>query len=88
MLFMMEVYSREAKALKAVKKFNTADPEECLELIKAIWKAGGRIAENMEKVPTSDKESLFNYLNSEAFPQERYTKQVEEIHEALGLELS
>lgn len=43
----------------------------------------------MAKIPIADKEKLFDYLNDEAaFPAERYTKRVEEIHEALALELA
>ncbi len=85
----MQVYDRQSKSLKHAEAMDTSDPKQCLLVAQAIWKAGGNIAENMAKIPRADKEKLFDYLNDEAaFPAERYTKRVEEIHEALGLELN
>ena len=85
----MQVYDGQSKALKFVETLNTNDPKQCLLVIRVMWKAGGNIAENMSAIPRADKEKLFNWLNDEqAFPDERYTKRIEEIHEALGLELA
>ena len=85
----IQVYDKQSKALKHAEKFDTSDPKQCLWLILAIWTAGGQIAENMAAIPRADKEKLFDYLNDEKqFPAEQYTKRVEEIHEALGLELA
>lgn len=85
----MQVYDSQSKALKHAETLNTNNPQQCLLLMLAIWKAGVNITENMATIPRADKEKLFDWLNDEvAFPEERYTKRVEEIHEALGLELS
>lgn len=85
----MQVYDGQTKALKDVRVFDTREPEQCLDLIKALLLAGGNISANMDAIPRTDKERLFNYLNDEAaFPTARYTKRIEEIHEALGLDLT
>ena len=89
MEIIMQVYDSQSKALKHAETLETSDPQQCLWLILDIWRAGGKIAENMAAIPRADKEKLFDWLNDEqAFPAERYTKQIEEIHEALGLELA
>jgi len=85
----MQVYDGQSKALKHAEVMDTSNPEQCLIVIQAVWTAGGKIAENMEAIPRADKEKLFDWLNDEqAFPDAQYTKQIEEIHEALGLELA
>ena len=85
----VQVYDSQSKALKHAETMNTSDPQQCLQLIQAMWKAGGKIAENMAAIPRADKEKLFDWLNDEkAFPDEQYTKRIEEIHEAIGLELA
>lgn len=85
----MQVYDGKTKAIKHVEKFNTADPEQCLTLVKAIFKAGGNITANMNTISREDKERLFDYLNDDLkFPDSRYTKQVDEIHAALAFELT
>lgn len=89
MALQVQVFDKQTKSLKHAENLNTSDPQQCLWAILAIWTAGGNIAENMAKIPIADKEKLFDYLNDEAaFPAERYTKRVEEIHEALALELA
>lgn len=85
----MQVYDQQSNSLKHAESLDTSQPEQCLRVIQALFRAGGNIAENMEVVPREDKERLFNYLNDEqAFQAKRYTKRIEEIHEALGLELA
>jgi hypothetical protein len=84
-----QVYDGKTKALKHAEKIDTSNPEQCLWLMLAIWAAGGNITEGMATISREDKERVFDYLNDEVkFPAARYTKRVEEIHEALGLELS
>lgn len=76
-------------ALKDAANLDTSKPEECLSVVKMIFASGGNIAEQMAQIPKADKERLFNYLNDEqAYPSERYTRRIEEIHEALGLDLA
>lgn len=85
----MQVYDGRSKALKHVETLDTSNPEHCLRLTLAIFTAGGNISANMAAIPKADKERLFDYLNNEqAFPAERYTKRIEEIHEAIGFELA
>ncbi len=85
----MQVYDGQSKTLKHAEVMDTSNPQQCLHLILAFWKAGRNIAENMNAIPRADKEKLFDWLNDEqAFTDARYTKQIEEIHEALGLELA
>lgn len=85
----VQIYDKESGALKHVEQLDTSDPVDCLTAIMCIWRSGGNITENMAVIPTVDKERLFNYLNDEAaFPTDRYTRRVEEIREALGLDLA
>jgi len=87
--FTAQVFDEKSKALKHVQKIDTSNPEQCLWLMLALWAAGGNIAEGMAAIPREDKERVFDYLNDEVkFPEEQYTKRVEEIHESLGLELA
>lgn len=89
MAITMQVYDGKSMALKYAETIDTSDPEHCLWLILAIFTAGANVTENMAAIPREDKERLFDYLNDEvAFPAERYTSRVEQIHEALGLELA
>lgn len=89
MALQVQIYDKQTKSLKHAENLNTSDPQQCLWVMLALWTAGGNIAENMAKIPRADKEKLFDYLNNEEeFPADRYTKRVEEIHEALGLELA
>lgn len=88
MKFNVLVYDGKSTAAKAGAQLDTADPEQCLTLMKTIFKAGRGIAALVNQIPKEDKEKLFNFLNDEvAFPDERYTGQVDFIHETLGMEL-
>ena len=86
-MFQVMVFSPQG-AMKDGANLNTANPEECLSVLKLIFASGKPIAPQMAQIPLADKERLFDYLNDEeAFPQERYTKRIEEIHEAIAAEL-
>lgn len=89
MALTIQVYDKETKALKQAQTIQTENPEQCLWLILALFSSGVNITENMDKIPRDDKERLFEFLNDEdKFPTKRYTKRIEEIHEALGLDLA
>lgn len=88
MKFQVQVYDGKSTAAKTAATIETSDPEQCLTLMKTIFKAGKGIAALVDQIPKADKEKLFNYLNDEvAFPDERYTGQVDFIHETLAMEL-
>jgi len=75
-------------ALKDAANLDSAKPEKCLSVIKLIFASGKPIAPQMAQIPLADKERLFHFLNDEnEFPQNRYTKRIEEIHEAIAIEL-
>lgn len=88
MKLQMMVFDKRTKAMKAGANIDTEKPEECLSLMRSLFKSGGNIAEGMSVIPKKDKQKVFNYLNDKnAVPDSKYDNLNDMIHESLGLEL-